>query len=354
MPSCWTTVLNWRKSGSVKREAARVTSYWPALSALNASRSTRSLPAPRPHPERRILVIRLGALGDFVLSFGPFAAIRQHHQAAEITLLTTAAFADLARRAPWFDRVQIDARPPWWRPGAVLTLARRLRGFDMVYDLQTSRRSAWYHVLAGRPAWSGIAPGSSASHANPARDAMHTLERQAEQLAMAGIPGVPWPDLSWLASSDAPTVPRLFALVVPGAAAHRPEKRWPIERFAELAGRLHAGGLIPVVAGTQAETPLAAAIRDVCPPAIDLTGRTGLAGLAALAARAAVAVGNDTGPMHLAAAMGCPCVVLFGPASDPALTAPRGPGRSWPTVLRVAELADLPVDRVAAALRLTA
>ena len=308
------------------------------------------MPAPPPRPERRILVIRLGALGDFVLSFGPFAAIRAAHPSAEISLLTTGPFVDLARRSPWFDRVLVDARPPWWRAASVLRLVRQLRGFDRVYDLQTSRRSAWYFRLAGRPPWSGIAAGCSAPHANPARDVMHTLERQADQLAMAGVPAVSSPDLSWLAAAPPPDVAAPFALLVPGAAAHRPEKRWPVARFAELAMLLRARGLNPVVAGTAGEAPLAAAI----PAAIDLTGRTDLPGLAALAARAAVAVGNDTGPMHLAAAMGCPCVVLFGAASDPALTAPRGPHGAWPTVLRAQDLADLPVDRVAAALPLTA
>ncbi len=106
--------------------------------------------------------------------------------------------------------------------------------------------------------------------------------------------------------------------------------------------------------GTRGEADLAASIRAACPAALDLTGQTDLPKLAALAARAVLAVGNDTGPMHLAAALGCPCVVLFGPASDPALTAPRGPGGSWPVVLRVDNLADLSVDRVAAALPLTA
>ncbi|WP_457848573.1 glycosyltransferase family 9 protein, partial [Staphylococcus aureus] len=57
-----------------------------------------------------------------------------------------------------------------------------------------------------------------------------------------------------------------------------------------------------------------------------------------------------TGPMHLAAALGCPSVVLFGGASDPALTAPRYSDGGWPTVLREGDLASLAVDRVAAAL----
>ncbi len=62
---------------------------------------------------KKILVIRLGALGDFVLSFGPFAAIRAQHPEAHITLLTTAPFARLGRLSPWFDAVVIDPRAPW-------------------------------------------------------------------------------------------------------------------------------------------------------------------------------------------------------------------------------------------------
>jgi ADP-heptose:LPS heptosyltransferase len=300
------------------------------------------------HPTR-ILVIRLGALGDFVLSFAPFAAIRAHHPGAEITLLTTSPFAALARAAPWFDRVVVDARPAWWNLPGVLSLARRLRGFDRVYDLQTSTRSSRYFRLAGRPAWSGIAAGCALPHANPARDSLHTLERQREQLAMAGITGFPPPDLSWLAGTIAPP-PAPFALLVPGAAPHRPRKRWPAARFAELAAMLHARGLTPVVLGTSAETPLAATVLAACPAALDLTGRTNLPDIASLARAAALAVGNDTGPMHLAAAVGCACVVLFSADSDPALTAPRGPGGAWPAVLRSPDLSDLSVARVAGAL----
>ena len=294
---------------------------------------------------KRILILRLGALGDFVLSFAAFAAIRAQHATEHVTLLTTAPFTDLAARAPWFDAVRVDARPAWWNLPGVIVLARRLRGFDLVYDLQTSARSARYFRLAGRPAWSGVAPGCAHPHANPARDAMHTLERQREQLEMAGLTDFPPPDLSWLTGA-AFELPRPYALLVPGAAPHRPEKRWPAAQFARLAGRLRRRGIAPVVLGSRAEAALAAAI----PAAIDLTGRTTLADIATLARGAAVAVGNDTGPMHLIAAIGCPCVVLFSAASDPALTAPRGPDGGWPRVLRVADLADLPEPRVAAAL----
>jgi ADP-heptose:LPS heptosyltransferase len=299
---------------------------------------------------RRILVIRLGALGDFVLSFAAFAAIRAHHAGDQVTLLTTPPLADLAERAPWFDRVLVDGRPAWWNLPGLLRLARSLRGFDFVYDLQTSRRSSYYFLLAGRPPFSGIAPGCSHPHANPARDAMHTLERQREQLQQAGIERFPPPDLAWLTAADRFGLPRPYALLVPGAAAHRPAKRWPAERFGALAALLARRGQTPVVLGVRAEAKLAAAVRHACPAALDLTGRTAIADIAALAARAAVAVGNDTGPMHLIAAVGCPAVVLFSSASDPALTAPRGPGGTWPTLLRVAQLGDLTTERVAAAL----
>jgi ADP-heptose:LPS heptosyltransferase len=299
---------------------------------------------------RRILVIRLGALGDFVQSFGPLAAIRAHHPDAQITLLTTRPFLDLAERAPWFDKVIVDRRPAWWNAGGLLRLSRTLRGFDFVYDLQTSARSSRYFRLAGRPRWSGVAPGCSHPHANLRRDDMHTRERQREQLEMAGITMFPAAELGWLAGAPCVALPDRAALLVPGAAVHRPRKRWPAERFGALAGRLAGSGYVPVVIGTRAEAPLAATIRAACPSALDLTGQTRIADIAGLAACASLAVGNDTGPMHLAAAVGCPCLVLFSADSDPALTAPRGPDGSWPKLLRVDDLATLSVDRVAASL----
>jgi ADP-heptose:LPS heptosyltransferase len=299
---------------------------------------------------KRILVVRLGALGDFVLSFAPFAAIRAHHPNAEITLLTTAPFAGLARLCPWFDRVVIDERPPWWNLPAVIRLARRLRGFDFAYDLQTSGRSSRYFVLANRPPWSGIAPGCSHPQSDPAREIMHTIERQRDQLRIAGILDVPRPDLRFLTQTPAPDLPPRFALLVPGAAPSRPAKRWPAANFADLAKILDARGLTPVVIGTASEAALAAEIRDTCPGAIDLTGQTSIAGLFAVSARASLAIGNDTGPMHIAASVGCPCIVLFSGDSDPSLTAPRALDGGWPIILRETDLADLPVERVASAL----
>ena len=86
---------------------------------------------------RRILVIKLGALGDVIQALGPFAAIRRHHADAEITLLTTAPFAEFLRASPYFDHVMVDPRAPWRRVPAILALRRQLIDgqFDRVYDL---------------------------------------------------------------------------------------------------------------------------------------------------------------------------------------------------------------------------
>jgi ADP-heptose:LPS heptosyltransferase len=297
---------------------------------------------------QRVLVIRLGALGDVVLSFGPFAAIRAHHPAAWISLLTTPPFAALLRGAPWFDEISSDGRPPWTDPAAVWRLARWLRGqgFDRVYDLQTSGRSSRYRWLVGRRAeWSGIAPGASHRHDTPHRTRTHTLERQREQLEIAGITHFPAPDLSWLeADTSRFGLPERFGLLVPGASPTRPGKRWPAARFAAFA----AACPVPLaIIGGKAEEGIAAEITAAAPGALDLTGKTGFADIAALARRAEFAVGNDTGPTHLIAACGCPTLALFGGESDPALCAPRGAAVG---VLRKLPLAELTVKEVQAAL----
>ncbi|WP_144299478.1 glycosyltransferase family 9 protein [Elioraea rosea] len=305
-----------------------------------------------------VLVIKHGALGDLVQAFGPFAAIRAHHKGAAITLLTTRPFVGLMAKAPWFDRVEADDRPAWWNLPAWLALGRRLAGagYGRVYDLQTSDRSSrmlpLMRLLGARPEWSGIARGASHPHANPGRDAMHTADRQREQLEMAGITAFPPPDLGWLAGDVSRFgLPARYALLVPGAAPHRPAKRWPADAYGALAAHLAGRGIAPVVIGTGAEAPLAATIRDASPEAIDLTGRTAIADIGALAAGAALAIGNDTGPMHLVAGMGTPALVLFSHDSDPALCAPRGPaGKDTVRVLRVADLRSLAPETVIASL----
>ena len=291
----------------------------------------------------RILVIKLAALGDFVQAFGPFAAIRAHHPGAHITLLTTPPFAPLAEASPWFNEVWRDGRPDWLDLRAVARLAMRLRraGFARVYDLQTSSRSSRYRLfVGGGTEWSGIARGASHPDADPRRDFLHTAERQRGQLQAAGITHFPAPGLDWLdADVSAFALPPGFALLLPGASPTRPGKRWPAAHFAALAARL---GRPVVLWGGPADIPLAREIAALTPGLLDLTGRTDLRQLAAVARRAAMAIGNDSGPTHLAAAAGCPTLALFGTESDPALCAPRG----QVVVLRHEPLAALGVEAV--------
>ena len=176
---------------------------------------------------------------------------------------------------------------------------------------------------------------------------MHTAERQKDQLADAGISEVSPPDFRWLMRGALRFwLPRPFALLVPGGSPHRPEKRWPIADYCALATQIAHLGFTPVIVGSASEKPLADSIGAVAPRVRDLTGQTDIADLFALAREAAFCIGNDTGPMHISAAMSCPTIVLFSGFSDPALCAPRG---SRVTVLRRADIRAIRIDEVLAA-----
>ena len=306
--------------------------------------TSHSLP-PTKTVQPNILIVKLGAFGNIVLSLSAFAAIRRHHAGARISVLTSAPYADWLRTFPWFDEVLVDPRPAWWDVRALHRLGRTLAAgrFSRVYDLQTSMRSSRYYRLfpaKHRPDWSGIAYGCSLPDRQPERNGMHDAERQLGQLRQAGITVFPPPDLSW-STGDITRfgLPVNFALLVPGSSPDRLAKRWPAAHYQALAERLGERGIASVILGAGAEKPLAAGI----PGAIDLIGQTSFGDLADLARAARFAVGNDTGPMHLIAAAGCAAVTLFSDDSDPSLCAPSG---RWTRVLQSPRLADLPVEAV--------
>jgi ADP-heptose:LPS heptosyltransferase len=276
---------------------------------------------------RRILVIRYGAFGDIVLCLGAFRAIRAHHPGDQIVALTTAPFAPLLEQSGAVDRVLADRRARWrgW-----LSLVRRLRAerFHRVYDLQRNQRSAILYRamrLGRRLEWSGVVRGCSHFVPDDPQDRRHVARKLDEQLRVAGLPGMAEPDISWLKGDVARyRLPHPYALLAAGSAPQRPDKRAAPECFAGLARDLAGRGVAPVLVGTDSEREAIDRVRALCPAAIDLSGRTGFGDLAELARGARAAIGNDTGPMHLFALAGCPSLVLYSTASDPARVAPQG------------------------------
>ncbi len=305
--------------------------------------------------KKRILVIKLGALGDVIQALGPMAAIRNHHASDHVTVMTSQAFKDLIEAAKVANEVIVDTRPTTLDVFGWLSLRRKLRqgGYARVYDLQTSSRSNRYARLfwpGRKPEWSGIACGCSHPHANPGRNNMHTIERQAEQLKMAGIDNTPAPDLSPIVSDISHLkLPKDYCLIVPGGAEHRPEKRWPQAHFQKLVHQLDTQLITPVVCGSEDERALCASIVEGSAKAKNIAGETSLIDLVTVTKRARFAVGNDSGPMHIAAAANTPSVVLYSHASDPALCAQRGEDVK---ILREPSLDQLSVDDVLASLPL--
>lgn len=297
-----------------------------------------------------ILVIKLGSLGDIVLAEGALHDIREHHQGDRITILTGSPYRWLFERCPWVDRVWTDARAPRWRLDRMWQLRRRLHdaGFAMVYDLQNSGRTHFYHRhLFPRVAWSGTVPGCS-HHYAPVGTERGTAPLVA-QLRAAGIAARhasrPRPD--WMAVDAGPHLERArvkppFAVLIPGSSSRNSNRRWP--RYAELAQRLHERGytLVTVPGPDEIEEVMGLPAT----PLLNAEGRyLDLLELAGVLNRAALVVGNDTGPTHIAAFLGVPGVAIFGGHVSHIKPALRDAGFR---ILEDRSLASITVDQVLA------
>ncbi|MCL2469452.1 MAG: glycosyltransferase family 9 protein [Alphaproteobacteria bacterium] len=295
--------------------------------------------------KERILVIRLSALGDIVMAMDAMASIRAHHPKAEIGLLTMPAFAPFAHQMPWFDRVMIDPRPNFTQIIKWIKLGKELRAFapTMVYDLQCKpRQSILFHLL-GRPAWCGTAKGCLYPRPLLDQRKIHVKDGYRLLLGVAGVP-VKSADLDWFDDPlDGFDLPARYTLLIAGCSPQHPHKRWPIENYAALAQALAEKGIASIAIGTKAES---AAIDELCclvPSIINLTDKTSLKQIAALARRAHFVIGNDTGPIHIAAAVGAKTLALFSDRGTPAWSHPSGPDAQW---LQGHPLAKLEVSEV--------
>lgn len=297
--------------------------------------------------KQNILVIKHSALGDVVLATAGFAAIRTHHPDAHIVCLTTRAYAELLADSPYFNEIWIDSKPRFFDRKGIrkLKVILNSKKWDWIYDLQTSTRTTFYQWLLARP-WpkiSNVSAWGSHGYTDPERHKRHALDNLYRQMETAGIEGLGLPDMSWLTADISHIAPNSqYALLVAGGAAHRPDKRWPADHYAALAQELVAKKITPVLIGTDAEAEALTSITTRVPQSVNLCGKTNFAQMATLARGAALAVGNDTGPMHIIVASGCPSIVLFSKASNPDHSAPVGKVK----IMRKANLADLTVDEV--------
>ena len=303
---------------------------------------------------RRILVIKHGAFGDVVQCDGALRDIRLDAADAEISVLTTPAFQRIFKRCPHVDRVIIDPRAPRWRLDLMHGLRSVLRAekFDMVFDLQNSARtSSYFKWFLNDVKWSGTAPGCSHPHLAPCPKDIHAIERMADQLKDAGLTvhHTRNPDLSWMADDVQPiladaAVSRPYVVLIAGSSQRHPQKRWP--HYAQLASRLIDQGYhIVTVPG-----PDELATADAMPGKV-LKGPRGYLNwfeLAGVLQGAAFAVGNDTGPSHLASHLGVPGLALFGPHTTAERTGIKRPNFG---VIEVGDLSELPVDRVMSAIQ---
>lgn len=290
----------------------------------------------------RILIVRLSAMGDVIHAL-PLAA-GAAASGATVGWVVERAFAGLLEGNPHCARIFIADTKAWRRRpfspatrAAVRALRRELRAFapDRTIDVQGLWKSAWIARMAGAPVTGFAAAGrrepSSALLCDvgvtPAPQARHIVDRNLALLSAAGIPqAARAPDATYLLARESPaaeaflaTLPRPFAVFHPGAG--REDKAWGEPRLAMLAKALEQRrGLHPVISwgpGDEGRVQRLTALLPNAsrPPLLDFPG------LARLDAASRLFVGGDTGPLHLADALGVPTLALFGP-TDPERNGP--------------------------------
>lgn len=294
-----------------------------------------------PSKQEKILVIKLSALGDFIQNLGLMRTIREHHKNAHITLLTTKPYQKLGEACGYFDRVILDPRPKFYQFAKWINLKNKLneKKFTRVYDLQINDRTAlYYKLLKEKPEWIGQLDKKLRDKSGMA------FYRHQKMLEKSGIHKAKIDQMDWMLG-DISNLPLKspYALIVPGCAPTRPEKRWPAAHYSALCNALIAQNILPVLIGTQDEAEILNKISQNCPNALNLLGQTALFDIAPLARGAQIAIGNDTGPMHIIGPTNCRSIVLFSGHSDPERHAPLGDNIQ---TIQKDNIADISVDQV--------
>jgi ADP-heptose:LPS heptosyltransferase len=268
----------------------------------------------------RILIIKLGALGDVVLATPQLRAIVEAYPEAEVTLLTSPAGAELVRGLPGLE-VAAFRRRGFVEMGRVLAWLRRRR-FAVVFDLQGSLRSRIMTRGSGARQRIGGRPGFAYTHApQGSGGTVHAFDALNRLLVSGGIEAAP--PRAWLPEPAAATTKvddwlhghglasGRCVLLHAGSSPHWPSKRWEELHFERLASTLAGSGFGVIWLGADEDRDLNRRLaRQV---GVDATGAFSLLELAALGRRAAFAVVNDSAPMHILSASGLPVYALFGP-----------------------------------------
>ncbi len=303
--------------------------------ALQGRRDSPGLKA-RPTDARpalsRILIVRLGSLGDLVHALPAVAAIRRAHPQAEIDWLVDAphrAFLELVPVVSSLVVLRDHGVRAWLEARRTL----RARAYDVAVDFQGLIKSAAIARLSGAARIVGFAraalrEGAAApfyTEQVSVDDGQHVIRKNLQLAAVLGAhaTALEFP----IAAVESPvvaaflaTVSTPYALLNPGAAW--PNKRWPPNRLGEVARHLRdRHGLAGVVLWGPAEDDAARGVVAASGGAALLAPATGLRDLVALSRGARLMISGDTGPLHIAAALGVPVVALFGPTN---------PGRNGP------------------------
>jgi len=286
-----------------------------------------------------ILIVRLGALGDIVHAVPAAAALRNAFPGARIDWLVDAKHRDMIDLVTVVDRAIVLERPSiaGW-----LDVSRRMRsaGYDVAIDFQGLMKSAILARASGAPRVIGFSiwhlrektarPFYSEIGRRSADGAEHVIHQNLSLLGALGVDDgriqFPLAAVESRALIDVRSAlggERSFALINPGAAW--PNKRWPPERFGDVAAFLReVRGLPSVVLWGPGEEGLAGAVVETSGGAARVAPPTNLRDLLALSRAASLMVSGDTGPLHIAVAAGTPTVSLFGP-TDPHRNGPCSP-----------------------------
>ncbi|HEX3726947.1 MAG TPA: glycosyltransferase family 9 protein [Pirellulales bacterium] len=281
-------------------------------------------------PDRRILIVRLSAIGDVVHGLPVLAALRDAQPRAFVAWIVEERAAAILRGQAELDELIVIKRG-WYRSlREILAIRRRIRGyrFDTSIDLQGLTKSAGLAWISGIPQRIGFKGPSGREFSRLMNNQLvspqrtHVIDRNVELLTALGVTD-PSPRLKLeVSASDLESADRIlaslaiaggFALMNPGAGW--PSKLWPAERYAGVARHLgtRRGVKSVVVWGTDRERAWAQEIVGGSQGQALAAPATSLSEMAALAKRASMFIGSDTGPLHIAAAVGTACVGLFGP-----------------------------------------